>query len=29
MVITVPNIKKLGYDAEMASDLNWEDMTKS
>lgn len=29
MVMTVQNIKKLGYDAEMASDFNWEDLTKS
>lgn len=29
MVKTVQNMKKLGYDTEMASDLNWEDMTKS
>ena len=29
MVQTVQNMKKLGYDAEMASDLSWEDMAKS
>lgn len=29
MVMTVQNIKKLGYDIEMAGDFNWEDMIKS